>query len=146
MTTSQRIARARGRLPRSSRRGRGGYVLIEVLVAGMVFAIGVLGIVSLQAKMTQAQTVGKSRADATYLANELVGLVWADVPGRANYDSSLCSTYARCSDWANKVARMLPGGSAAVTVDLVTGVVTVAISWTTQTGVQTYATSTAVAA
>lgn len=130
----------------AARQRRRGYVLIEVLVAGLVFSIGVLGIVSLQAKMTQAQTVGKSRADATYLANELVGLVWADLPGRANYDSATCAGYARCSDWAAKVARVLPGGSAAVTVNAVTGLVTIAISWSTQTGVQTYSTSTAVAA
>ena len=136
----------RGPAPNHARGFAGGYVLIEVLVAGMVFAIGVLGIVSLQAKMTQSQTVGKSRADATYLANELVGLIWSDVPGRANYASAQCGSYARCSDWAAKVARTLPGGSAAVTVAAATGVVTIAISWATQTGVQTYITSTAVAA
>lgn len=146
MPSHRRIPIRRRPAPRNTAGRPRGYVLIEVLVAGLVFSIGVLGIVSLQAKMTQSQTVGKSRADATYLANELIGLVWADVPGRANYASAQCSAYARCSDWAAKVARTLPGGTSAVTVNAANGTVTIAISWSTQTGVQTYSTSTAVAA
>jgi type IV pilus assembly protein PilV len=130
----------------SSRRppaGR-GVALIEALVGGLVFAIGVLGVVALQASMTQAQTVGQHRADAIYLADELIGLLWSDMPNRASYVSAACSGYTRCTDWAAKVARLLPGGTSAVAVDTTTGVVTVTVTWTTRTGSQSYATSTAV--
>lgn len=121
-----------------------GVVLIEALVAGLIFAVGVLGVVALQASMTQAQSVGKFRADAIYLADELVGQLWADLPNRASYASGTCSGYPRCSDWSAKVGRMLPGGTSTVAVNAATGVVTISIAWATRTGTQTYATATAV--
>jgi type IV pilus assembly protein PilV len=129
--------------PRRSARRR-GFVMLEALVGATVFAIGVLGVVALQASMTQAQSVGKLRGDAIYLADELVGLLWADLPSRASYTTANCSGYARCADWSAKLARTLPGGTSTVAVNTTTGVVSVSISWTTRAGTQTYATSTAV--
>ena len=131
---------------RRGRRSAGGFVMLEALVGGLIFAIGVLGVVSLQASMTQAQTVGQFRGDATYLASELVGLLWADQPNLVRYDSAQCSGYPRCDDWAAKVGRTLPGGTTSVAVDAGTGVVTISISWSTRSGVQTYRTSSAVTA
>lgn len=120
--------------------------MLEALVAGLIFAVGVLGIVGLQASMTQAQTSSQFRGEATHLAGELIGLLWADLPGLTNYNTAQCAGYARCADWAAKVARTLPGSTTAVAVNAGTGVVTISISWTTRTGVQTYATSSAVVA
>lgn len=122
-----------------------GVVLLEVLVAILIFMIGVLGVVGMQTAMTQAQTVGKFRADATYLANELVGLLWADLPNLATYNTAACAGNARCSEWSAKVGRSLPGGTSTVVVDAA-GVVTIAISWTAPAGVQTYRITSAVAA
>ncbi|HWH82006.1 MAG TPA: pilus assembly protein PilV [Burkholderiaceae bacterium] len=115
-----------------------------MLVSTLVFAVGVLGIVGLQAGMTRAQTQAKLRGDATYLAAELVGLMWADRPNLALYASAQCPTLARCQDWSQKVGRALPGASTAVTVNATSGVVTIAISWTTGQGTQTYRSATAV--
>ena len=131
---------------RRNARPNAGFVMLEALVASLIFAVGVLGVVGLQASMTQAQTSSQFRGEATYLASELIGLLWADVPGLANYNTAQCAAYARCNDWATKVARTLPGATSAVAVDTGTGVVTISISWTTRTGVQTYTTSSAVAA
>jgi type IV pilus assembly protein PilV len=119
-------------------------MLVEALVGATIFAVGVLGVVALQASMAQSQTVGKLRGDAIYLADELIGLMWVDMTNRSSYVSASCSGYARCADWSGKVARTLPGGASAVTVNTTTGVVTVSISWSTRTGTQSYATSTAV--
>lgn len=135
---SRRFARAR--------RNAGGFVMLEALVGSLIFAIGVLGIVALQASMMQAQTGGKFRGDATYLASELVGLLWADLPNLTSYNTAQCSGYTRCSDWAAKVGRTLPGGTTTVAVNATTGVVTISISWTTRSGVQTYTTTSAVTA
>ena len=120
-----------------------GFVMLEALVGGLIFAIGVLGIVALQASMTQAQSVGKSRADAIYLADELVGLLWADLPRATQYTTASCSTNTQCTDWSAKVGRALPGGTPAVTVDGA-GSVAITISWSTQAGTQSYTTVTAV--
>lgn len=120
--------------------------MLEALVAALIFAIGALGMVGLQASMTRVQTVDKFRGDATYLASELVGLLWADLPNLNSYDTVSCGGYTRCSDWSGKVARALPGGTSSVAVNALTGVVTISISWTTRSGVQTYTTTSAVVA
>jgi type IV pilus assembly protein PilV len=137
--------------PNHARRRRGarrnaGFVMLEALVAGLIFAVGVLGVVGLQASMTQSQTTSQFRGEATHLAGELIGLLWADLPGLTNYNTAQCAAYARCNDWANKVARTLPGATTAVAVNAGTGVVTISISWTTRSGVQTYSTNTSVVA
>lgn len=129
------------------RPGSKGFVLLEALVAILVLAFGVLGLVGLQAKMTHAQTAAKFSGDATYLATELIGAMWVDTSNLASYATSpgsLCS-YARCSDWRTKVANALPAGSATVTV--AGGVVTITLSWRMPNeGIHTYTTTTAITA
>ncbi|MBA3624309.1 MAG: pilus assembly protein PilV [Methylibium sp.] len=120
-----------------------GVVLIEALVAMLIFVIGVLGVVGLQASMTRAQTSANFRGDASYLATQLVGTMWGDIPNLGNYGTGQCDAYARCSDWKLKVAEVLPGGS--VDVVVATGLVTVTITWTVPNeGQHSYATSTAI--
>jgi len=129
------------RLPAS--RGR-GFVMLEALVAAVIFSIGVLGLVSLQASMTQSQTLGKFRGDAIYLADELIGLIWTDVANATSYASANCAGYARCNDWLAKTGRELPGVTSTVTVNGANGAVDISISWVTQSATQNYSTSTRV--
>lgn len=106
-----------------------GAMLIEVLVAILIFSIGVLALVGLQAQMTHAQSSAKSRADATYLANELIGVMWSDTANLGSYDA--CDGYARCSEWQAKVANSLPKGAGSIdVVDATTGEVTITVRWT----------------
>lgn len=118
-----------------------GFVMLEALVAAVIFSIGVLGLVSLQASMTQSQTLSKFRGDAVYLADELVGLIWTDLPTATSYSSANCAGYTRCNDWLGKVGRALPGATANVSVNAATGLVDITISWATQSATQNYATS-----
>jgi len=122
-----------------------GFVMLEVLVGGLIFAIGVIGIVSLQASVAQSQSRGKFRGDATYLADELAGLMWADRPNVAKYLTAQCAGYARCNDWAAKVASELPSGTSNVTANAAgANMYDVSITWTTGSGNQSYATQVAV--
>lgn len=121
-----------------------GFVMLEALVAAVVFSIGVLGLVSLQASMTQSQTIGKFRGDAIYLADELVGLLWSDLPNRAQYSSVNCAGYQRCNDWLGKVGNALPRATTIVAVNGGTGQVDIRVTWVTQSATQNYATSTVV--
>jgi type IV pilus assembly protein PilV len=107
-----------------------GFSLIEVLVGILIFAVGVLGIVGLQVSMTRAQTAGKFRSDAAYLANELIGSMWGDIPNIAKYASAQCASHGPCADWAAKVVTLLPGGTTVVTSDAASGEVHITIKWT----------------
>jgi len=113
------------------RRTNSGVMLIEALVAILIFALGVLSIVGLQASMTKVQTSSKFRGDASYLANGLLGTMWADdiTNNLSKYTTAGCATYAPCNDWSTKVAAVLPGGNVAVTTDA-SNTVTVTINWT----------------
>jgi type IV pilus assembly protein PilV len=141
MTARQRFVRPRSR---GAAPGVRGFVMLEALVAAVIFSIGVLGLVSLQASMTQSQTIGKFRGDAIYLADELVGLLWSDLPNRTQYASGTCAGYARCNDWLGKVANALPGATTNVAVNAGTGQVDITVSWVTQSATQNYTTSTVI--
>lgn len=113
-----------------SRRSRAeGFVLIEALVALMIFAFGILGVIGLQAAMTKAQTDSKFRADASYLAQQLIGTMWTDVTNLSSYETSSCAGYARCADWAGQVSTKLPSSGYTVAVNAATGEVTINITW-----------------
>jgi type IV pilus assembly protein PilV len=111
-----------------------GVALVEVLVAMLLFMLGVLGLVGLQAGMTRAQTDAKFRADASFLAGELTGMIWADTINAPKYDSSVCADYGPCSSWSSKAAQAMPSSQIVVTVNAATGEVNVVISWSTPTG------------
>jgi type IV pilus assembly protein PilV len=123
------------RMPRPQR----GFMLLEVLIALLIFSIGVLGIVGLQASMTKAQTGSKFRADAAFLAQRLVGSMWSDRSGLDNYDTtSNCASHTRCSQWVSEVANQLPAGAATVDVTslgtdatgrVIAAEVTITINW-----------------
>ena len=106
-----------------------GFMLIEVLVSILIFSIGVLALVGLQAKMTKAQSASKYRADAAYLSNELVGVMWSDLKNLGSYSGATCTTYGRCKDWQTKVYQNLPSGTGAVSSVAATGAVTITITW-----------------
>jgi type IV pilus assembly protein PilV len=114
-----------------------------VLVAVLLFAIGILGLVGLQASMTQAQTDSKVRSDAANLVDELAALMWSEVgTSVANlvaYKTAGCGGNLRCAAWLAKVAEVLPGGTlssldfndgATETTDPDHGMVTVKLTWT----------------
>lgn len=116
---------------RPARRQR-GIALIEAMVGIMIFAFGVLGLVGLQASMTKAQTASKLRADASNLANELVGRMWGDSSANLpKYASGGCASYDNCKSWLAKLEATLPQGSAQVTVQLVSAAGTPPIYETT---------------
>lgn len=117
--------------PRLPRRAQQGIALIESLVGILLFCIAILGLVGLQASMTRAQTDAKFRADAAYLANEVVGAIWTDkanIAGYATAPGAVC-TNARCAAWVNKVAATLPAGGATISVTQSTGAVGLTLTW-----------------
>lgn len=124
-----------------------GFVILEALVAMLIFAFGILGVVGTQAVMTKEQTNAKFRADAAYLAEDLVGVMWGDVANISSYSSDKCNSYGRCRDWLNKMAATIPSASATINVSSATGLVSIIISWSLPNGtVHQYTTETTIRA
>ena len=137
------------RHPNNQRRAKrtAGFAMIEVLVAVLLFAIGILGLVGLQASMTHAQTESKVRADAANLVDELAALMWSEVGTNIGnlvaFKTAGCGGNLRCAAWQTKVGEVLPSGTLdALTFDeTVTdttspdhGMVTVTLKWALPNG------------
>ena len=111
-----------------------GMALLEVLVALLIFMLGLLGLIGLHSVMTATQTDSKIRADAAYLATEAVGRMWHDMNNLTGYAGDANCSAASCTEWRAKVAKILPGGGAAITVDEASGDVSITLTWTTPDG------------
>ncbi len=77
-------------LSTSRQRQKGAY-LLEALIGILIFALGVLGIVGLQAASLRTTVDSSLRAEAVFAANQLLGQMWTDSEANltANYDSSV---------------------------------------------------------
>ena len=115
--------------PTSPLRSARGFMLMEVLISILVFSLGVLGLVKLQASMTRASTSAKARADANYLVSEILGVMRTDTAHLSSYDSGSCASYPLCKDWTNKVAASLPNANPTITASTAP-TVTVTLTWT----------------
>ncbi|MDP2144993.1 MAG: prepilin-type cleavage/methylation domain-containing protein [Gallionella sp.] len=62
-----------------------GVVLVEAMIAILIFSMGVLAIVGLQAAMVKNTSDSKFRADASYIAQQRIGAMWADPDNLATY-------------------------------------------------------------
>lgn len=87
-----------------------GFMLLEVLVAILIFAVGILGLVGLQANAVQQSGMAKYRSDAALLANELVGQMWAGNRDFTTLQTQFASAGggAGYTAWAARVAAALP--------------------------------------
>jgi type IV pilus assembly protein PilV len=110
--------------PRPTRSRRdGGFTLIEILVVLVLFSIGLLGLLSLQARTTQLAGGAEDGTRAMMLANELAATMWG-----AN---SVTLGGAVVTAWQTVVAdsatRGLPNGSGTVAVS--NRVATITVTW-----------------
>jgi type IV pilus assembly protein PilV len=121
--------------------GACGMMLIEALLGILIFSVGILGLVGLQAASMRNATEARYRTEAAYLANQIVGRMWIDRgvanANLANYvltTATVCSTTATTAlqQWLCEVERTLPGITAAVarpTIAVAADTVTVTLRW-----------------
>ncbi|MFN3812440.1 MAG: type IV pilus modification protein PilV [Roseateles asaccharophilus] len=108
-----------------TRSRQAGVALIEVLVAAMLIAFGLLGLVSLQSRATQFSVGAEDRTRAALLANELASEMWGN--GSTAMDAAtLAAWQGRIAD----TARMgLPNGNVTLT-NLAPNIVRITVEWT----------------
>jgi len=74
------MLRANLHCPKALARSQRGFTLIEILVSLLVFAFGVLALVGLQSTAVRFSTDAQQRADATFLADQLLGRLLISSP------------------------------------------------------------------
>lgn len=123
-----------------------GAVVLEALISILIFSIGILAIIGLQAASIQDASAAKYRTDASLLANQIVGEMW--VSDKTALTTNFTSPNgAQFVTWASSVAAALPGasGTNAPTIVVSGNTVTVTLKWQAPNDVQSHAyTATAV--
>lgn len=105
-------------------RSQQGVMLIEALVAILLFSLGIIAVMGLQANSVAQVSQAKYRTDASYLANQIIGKMWVDQGNLASYATS--GSPGR-SAWDGVVAATLPQGTGTIAVN--GSSVTVTIQW-----------------
>lgn len=133
------------RAARPPRSRQGGLIIVEVLLAVLIFSFGILGVIHLQATAIKLNADSKLRSDASYLAGQIISQMWIDRSNLANYvhnaSGSNCSftgtagTSAHVTNWVGTETKVgsvlgsLPNASSQIKVETGTNMVTVTICW-----------------
>lgn len=101
-----------------------GFSLVEVLVSVLVFALGALALVRLQATAVKMSTDARQRAEATFLADQLLArMLISDRAVAATFNhrpggttpcapTGVASTNPMVVDWLSQVTATFPRASA----------------------------------
>jgi len=92
-------------------------MLLEALIGLLIFSLGVLALVAMQAVSVSTVSNARYRTEASFLANEILSQVWVD--RGANYAN--VASYAvtggvgastQSQNWVNKVNQLMPSSDA----------------------------------
>jgi len=89
-----------------------GVMLLEALIGILIFSVGILALIGMQATAMRATIDAKYRSEASFLANEIIGRMWVDRANLANYVTSpgtpaACPAAPPCV-WIDRVDSLLP--------------------------------------
>ncbi len=95
-----------------------GSFLLEGMIALLIFAFGILGLIGMLAGSVRASNDARYRAEAINLANAMVGDMWTTQP--AALDTEFGTGGAKLTAWRTQAAALLPSatGTNAPQVDL----------------------------
>lgn len=125
-----------------------GVMLLEALIALLIFSIGILAMIGMQAISIKNSASATYRSEASYLANQIISQMWSDQANLATYAltpaTAVCAAgnsvtaNANVNSWLTNDVRRLPLGSApallpslqhSIVITPVTNVVTVTLCW-----------------
>jgi type IV pilus assembly protein PilV len=91
-----------------------GVMLIEGLIAILIFSLGVLAMVGLQAASINHSSQAKYRIDASFVANKLISQMWVDTNANMN---AYATGGAKFTTWkTQELEAYLPPGRSNATV------------------------------
>ena len=87
-------------------KSQSGVMLIEALIGILIFSIGILALIGMQATAMRNTTDARYRSEAAFLATQIIGQMWVD---RANLASYANAGYPPRDKWVSQVGATLPG-------------------------------------
>jgi type IV pilus assembly protein PilV len=119
--------------PTMPKRLQGGATLLEAMIGILIFSLGILALVGMQALAIKQVSDAKYRADASFYANQIIGEMWVNRTNLVNYAyAGGGGPPAALANWVSAVQNGLPGITAAVnqpTVAVAGTTVTVTVFW-----------------
>jgi len=98
------------------RKKQRGSMLLEALIAILIFSMGILALMGMQVTAINTVSESKYRSDAGFLANRIIGQIWADRANIGTYACNPCTTTGTGNidtrAWATEIqsgALQLPG-------------------------------------
>jgi type IV pilus assembly protein PilV len=93
-----------------SRKSQSGVMLLEALIGILIFSLGVLALVGMQALATKVATDSRDRAEASNLASQLIGEMWLNRTNLSsyNYIGGSGSAPTILTSWLTQVQSSLP--------------------------------------
>ncbi|TFH11510.1 MAG: pilus assembly protein PilV [Nitrosomonadales bacterium] len=109
------------------RKKQKGSMLLEALIAILIFSMGILALMGMQATAINTVSESKYRSDAGFLANRIIGQIWADRANLASFACNPCTTTGTGNvdtrAWATEIqsgALQLPGVTDAANQPIIT--------------------------
>ena len=93
-------------------KSQAGVMLIEALIGILIFSIGILALIGMQAAAIKNTTDARYRSEAAFLANRIIGEMWVDRANLPLYDDAAVG-YVPRTVWRQDVEQLLPGISVA---------------------------------
>jgi type IV pilus assembly protein PilV len=112
-------------------RHQSGVILLEALLAILIFSLGILALVGLQAAAVKQSADAKYRTEAALLTNEIIGQMWVSDRTTAVLQANFNTGGTAYNNWFARVSGILPGVAAnppTVAIDG-QGIATVTVSW-----------------
>jgi type IV pilus assembly protein PilV len=112
-----------------------GAMLLEAMIGILIFSMGILGIVGMQARAITFVSDAMYRSQASFLANEIIGQIWVNRGVAGNNVGNFAfpgGNAQQLATWIAKVNAELPGTAAnppTIAVIPATNTVTVQINW-----------------
>jgi type IV pilus assembly protein PilV len=118
--------------------GQRGATLLEALIGILIFSVGILALVGMQALAIKHMPDAKYRSDAAFFANEIIGQMWVNRAALGSYQYPGNGAPPVAIDgWVTSIQNTLPGVTAAANLPIITVVgttVTVTVRWQLPSG------------
>jgi type IV pilus assembly protein PilV len=111
-------------------RAQCGMALLECLMALLIFSVGLLGLLGLEARVMNISTDSENRSRAAMIASEVASQMWLN----NTVDPTNAAVLAAGANAGNQTLGGLPGGNVSITTPAVPNAADITVTWQEVTG------------